>query len=157
MEYIADEAVSKETVAQCKNDPIAQGYTVRSINSMLASLNSLLVFLGWEDCKVINIRLQHQTFSLEEKELSRAEYQRLLQACEGDELMNLHLQTISASGIRISELQYFTVNAMKQGQLRRQGQNDPGTWETEKAAAALCKTSEASKRSDFLQWKGRTT
>jgi integrase len=79
---------------------------------MLASLNRLLVFLGWENCKVKNIRLQHQTFSLEEKELSRAEYQRLLQAYEGDE------QTICATGIRVSELQYFTVNAMKQGQLQ---------------------------------------
>lgn len=64
-----------------------------------------------------NIRLQHQTFSPEEKELSRAEYQRLLQASEGDEQTNLLLQTICATGIRVSELRYFTVDAMKQGQV----------------------------------------
>lgn len=52
MKFTADEAVSKEVVAHWKNDLIAQGYAVRSINSMLASLNSLLVFLEWGDCKV---------------------------------------------------------------------------------------------------------
>lgn len=117
MEYTADEPVTKEIVVRWKSDLIAQGYAVRSINSMLASLNSLMGFLGWEDCKVKNIRLQHQTFSPEEKELSRAEYQRLLQASEGDAQTNLVLQTICATGIRVSELQYFTVDAMKQGQV----------------------------------------
>lgn len=117
MEYAAGEAVSKEIVARWKNDLITQEYAVRSINSMLASLNSFLVFMGWEDCKVKNIRLQHQTFSPEERELSKAEYQRLLQASEGDEQTNLLLQTICATGIRVSELQYFTVDAMKQGQV----------------------------------------
>lgn len=117
MEYTADESVSKEVVARWKNDLMEKGYAVRSINSMLASLNSLLAFLGWEDCKVKNIRLQHQTFSSEEEELSRAEYQRLLQASEGDEQMNLLLQTICATGIRVSELRYFTGDAMKRGQV----------------------------------------
>lgn len=117
MEFAADESVSKEVVARWKNDLIARGYAVRSINSMLASLNSFLGFLGWGDCKVKNIRLQHQTFSPEEKELSRVEYQRLLQACEGDEQTNLLLQTICATGIRVSELRYFTVDAIKQGQV----------------------------------------
>ena len=116
-EYAADESVSKEVVARWKNELIAQGYAVRSINSMLASVNSLLMFMGWEDCKVKNIRLQHQTFSPEEKELTKAEYQRLLQASEGDEQTNLILQRICATGIRVSELQYFTVGAMKQGQV----------------------------------------
>jgi site-specific recombinase XerD len=117
MNYAAEEPVSREVVVRWKNDLIEQGYAVRSINSMLASLNSLLHFLGWEDCKAKNIRLQHQTFSPEEKELSRAEYQRLLQACEDDIQINLLLQTICATGIRVSELQYFTVSAIKQGQI----------------------------------------
>ena len=117
MEYTAGEAVTKEVVARWKNDLIAQGYAVRSINSMLASVNSLFVFWGWEDCKVKNIRLQQQTFSPEEKELTRAEYERLLRACEEDEQTNLLLQTICATGICVSELQYFTVDALKQGQV----------------------------------------
>lgn len=116
-EFAADEEVSKGVAVQWKNDLMERGYAVRSINSMLASLNSLLMFLGWEDCKVKNIRLQYQTFSPEEKELSRAEYQRLIQACEGDEQTNLLLQTICATGIRVSELRYFTVDAIKQGQV----------------------------------------
>lgn len=117
MNYAAEEPLSREVVLRWKNNLIEQSYAVRSINSMLASLNSLLHFLGWEDCKVKNIRLQHQTFSPEEKELSRAEYQRLLQACEEDMQVNLLLQTICVTGIRVSEVQYFTVEAIKQGQI----------------------------------------
>lgn len=115
--YTAGASVSKEVVARWKNELIAQEYAVRSINSMLASLNSLLAYLGWEDCKVKNIRLQHQTFSPEERELSREEYQRILQASEGNTQANLLLQTICATGIRVSELQYFTIDAIRQGQI----------------------------------------
>lgn len=106
MEYTADESVSKEVVARWKNDLMEKGYAVRSINSMLASLNSLLAFLGWEDCKVKNIRLQHQTFSSEEEELSRAEYQRLLQASKvfPHNLRKLFARTFYGIGKDIAQL-----------------------------------------------------
>ena len=55
-----------------------QGYAVRSINSMLASVNSLLDFLGLSNCKAKSIRIQQQTYSTEDKELTKAEYLRLL-------------------------------------------------------------------------------
>ena len=55
---------------------IEKGYAASSINSMLASLNSLLDFLGWSDCKVKNIKTQRQTYCAEEKELTKSEYLR---------------------------------------------------------------------------------
>ena len=117
MEFAADEVVSKEVVARWKNDLIAQGYAVRSINSMLASVNSFLGYLGWHDCKVKNIRLQRQTYCAEEKELTKAEYLRLLEASRKNEQLNLVLQTICGTGIRVSELRYFTVEAVRQGEI----------------------------------------
>ena len=117
MEFAADEVVSKEVVARWKNDLIAQGYAARSINSMLASVNSFLGYLGWHDCKVKNIRLQRQTYCAEEKELTKAEYLRLLEASRKNDQLNLALQTICGTGIRVSELRYFTVEAVRQGEI----------------------------------------
>lgn len=62
---------------------IEKGYAASSINSMLASLNSLLDFQGWSDCKVKNIKTQRQTYCAEEKELTKSEYLRLLEAAKG--------------------------------------------------------------------------
>ena len=78
--FAGERAVTKETVVAWKKELVAQGYAVRSSNSMLASVNSLLTFLGWHECKVKNIRLQRQTYCAEDKELTKAEYLRLLSA-----------------------------------------------------------------------------
>ena len=104
--------VTKELLASWKNDLVGQGYTVRSINFMLASVNSLLRMLGWEDCRVKNIRFQRQIYCTEEKELTKAEYLRLLEVSQKDVRLNLILQTICATGIRVSELRFFTVEAL---------------------------------------------
>ena len=100
-----------------KKDLIAQGYAVRSVNSMLASVNSLFSFLGWHACKVKNIRLQRQTYCAEDKELTKTEYLRLLSASRKNEQLNLVLQTICGTGIRVSELRYFTVEAVRSGEI----------------------------------------
>lgn len=80
---------------------------------MLASLNSLLQFLGWTDCKVKNLRCQRQVYCSEEKELTKAECLRLLDASKKQVQLNLLIQTICATGIRVSELKHFTVEAVK--------------------------------------------
>jgi integrase/recombinase XerD len=68
--------VTKERMMAYKKFLIEKGYAASSINSMLASLNSLLDFLGWSDCKVKNIKTQRQTYCAEEKELTKSEYLR---------------------------------------------------------------------------------
>ena len=94
-----------------------RGYALRSINSMLASLNSLLTFLGWADCRVKNLRCQRQTYCAEEKEMTKAEYLRLLTASSNQPQLNLILQTICATGIRVSELKYFTLESIRCGEV----------------------------------------
>ena len=115
MVYLADTAVTKETVIAYKNKLISENYAVRSINSMLASVNSLLAFLGWTECKVKSIKLQRQVYCSEEKELTKAEYTRLVNTAQqkGNERLNLLIQTICCTGIRVSELQFITVEAVK--------------------------------------------
>ena len=110
--------ITKEAVIAYKNKLLSENYAVRSINSMLASLNSLFAFLGWVDCKVKSIKLQRQIFCSEEKELTKEEYMRLVHTAKrkGNERLNLILQTICGTGIRVSELQYITVDAVKNGE-----------------------------------------
>ena len=113
--YLSGIEVAKETVIAYKSRLLAENYAVRSINSILASVNSLFAFLGWTDCKVKSIKLQRQVYCPEEKELTKAEYTRLVNTAKqkGNERLNLILQTICGTGIRVSELQYITVEAVK--------------------------------------------
>lgn len=115
--YVGDSDLTKEKVVAWKNELMKMGYAVRSINSMVASVNSLLDFLGLSDCKVRNIRIQRQIYCAEEKELTKAEYLRLLGACQKNRQLNLVIQTICATGIRVSELRFFTVEAIRHGEV----------------------------------------
>ena len=117
MGFAKGRPVTKELVAAYKRDCVGRGYAVRSVNSMLASVNSLLNFLGWQDCKVKNVRLQRRTYCGEAEELTRSDYLRLLEAARGDERLFLVLQTICGAGIRVSELRYFTVEAVREGEI----------------------------------------
>lgn len=109
--------ITKEMVIAYKSKLLAEHYAVRSVNSILASLNSLFTFLGWSDCKVKSMKLQRQIYCPEEKELTKAEYLRLVNIAKrkGKERLNLILQTICGTGIRVSELEYITVEAAKSG------------------------------------------
>ena len=115
--YTGTQAITKEIVLAFKNRLVEENYAVGSINTMLASLNSLFNFLGWQDCKVRNIRQQRQTYCAEDKELSKDEYMRLLKAAENQPQLCLIMKTICGTGIRVSELQYFTVEAVRRGEV----------------------------------------
>ena len=115
--FLGDGIVNKEVVMAYKKELQIKEYAVRSINSMLASLNSLLDFLGWSDCKVKAIKQQKQVYCAEEKELSKAEYMRLLEVAKKKPQLQLVMQTICGTGIRVSELKFFTVENVKQGEV----------------------------------------
>ena len=115
--YVGNEIVTKEVVMAWKNDLQAKEYAVRSINSMLASLNSLLDFLGWADCKVKSLKQQKQVYCAEEKELTKAEYMNLLAAAKNRPQLRLVMETICGTGIRVSELRFFTVESAQRGEV----------------------------------------
>ena len=110
--------ISKDMALAYKNKLKNDGYAARSINSMIASINSLFVFLGCPELKINAIRIQKQIFCPEEKELSKAEYERLVWTAEKHRniRLSLILQTICSTGMRISELKFITVDAVKRGE-----------------------------------------
>ncbi len=116
-EFSDGNEITKETVIEYK-EQLKDNYSIRSINSMLASINCLFSFLGWHELKVKSIKLQRQVYCSEEKELTKAEYMRLVSTAKrsGNERLNLILQTICATGIRVSELQFITVEAVRNGE-----------------------------------------
>ena len=116
--YMGNAEITKEAVIGYKNKLLSEGYAVRSINSMVASINSLFAFLGWDNLKVKSLKLQRQIYCPEEKELTKSEYMRLVNTAKqkGNERLNLLIQTICGTGIRVSELQYITVEAVTCGE-----------------------------------------
>ncbi len=115
--FVSKNEITKETVIAYK-EHLKENYAVRSVNSMLASINCLFDFLDWLDLKIKALKLQQQVFCSEEKELTKAEYTRLCTVAnrKHNERLNLILQTICGTGIRVSELQYITVEAVKQSE-----------------------------------------
>lgn len=110
--------VTKEVVQNWKETLVKGSYAASSVNSMLASLNSLLNFLGWEECKVKSLKIQRQSYCSEEKELTKEEYLRLLKAAERHPQLKLVMETICGTGIRVSELSFFTVDAVRRGKIQ---------------------------------------
>ena len=113
--YMDGAPVTKEAVAAWRDGLVVQGYAPVTVNSMLAAVNALLRFLGWEDCRVKALRLQRRVFRDQSRELTRAEYDRLLTAASGKPRLALLMETICSTGIRVSEVRYITVEAARAG------------------------------------------
>ena len=110
-------SVTKELAVEWKAELSASGYRPVSVNAMLAAVNKFFTCMGREDCKVKYLRLQRQMFRRPERELTKAEYLRLVQAAreKGGRRLELLLETICATGIRVGELKYITVEAVRAG------------------------------------------
>lgn len=107
--------VDKQVMLEYKEYLISV-YSPRSVNSILSSLNSLFDYLSLHDCKVKTLKIQRQIFTDKDKELTRDEYMRLLQAAKNNKRLYYLMQTICSTGIRISELKYISVEAVRTGQ-----------------------------------------
>ena len=109
--------VTKELAAGWKEHLHFQGYAPATINSMLAAINGLFHFLGWDGCRVKFLKVQRRLFRDAGRELTRPEYERLLAAARerGRERLALLMETICATGIRVSEVRYITVEAAQWG------------------------------------------
>lgn len=115
--FLGEQQVTKESTIAYKNNLLERGYRVASVNSMLASVNAFLVFLDVPQYRVKSVRTQRKVYTPAEKELTKDEYLRLLRASAPNTKLNLVLQTICGTGIRISELRYFTVEAVRAGEV----------------------------------------
>lgn len=124
--YAKDAEIDKPLVMEYKKH-LCENYATASANSMIAALNAFLRFLGWHELCVKQLRVQREAYCSEQKELSRDEYQRLVSAAkrQQNESLDLIIQTICSTGIRVSELSYITVEAVRQGEasVRCKGKN----------------------------------
>ena len=116
MQYVGKEPLSKDLLIRYKAYLVSR-YAVRSVNSMLASVNALLRFMNLGDCRVRSIRTQRQVYCTVEREMTRGDYLRLLDASKSRPQLNMLIRTIGSTGIRISELNYFTVEAVRRGEV----------------------------------------
>ncbi len=110
-------AVTKDTVGEWKETLLASGRQPGTVNGALAALHGFFTFLGWNDCRVKYLKVQRQMFRDTSRELTKEEYFRLVQtaARRGNARLSLLLETIGATGIRVSEVRYITVEAARRG------------------------------------------
>lgn len=113
---LAGRPVTKGALLEWKEDLIGQ-YTPASVNNKLAAVNGFLSFCGMGALRLRKLKIQKALFLSEEKELTRAEYVRLVRAAEQaeNERLSLVIQTICATGIRVSELRFITAEAVQTG------------------------------------------
>ncbi len=115
--WLGDRTLCKERVIEYKEKLLVK-YEKRSVNSVISSLNCYFTFIGKEDCKVKTVKVQRQVYCPEERELTKEEYKRLVRVAgeKRNQRLSLIIQTICNTGIRVSELEYITVEAVKRGE-----------------------------------------
>jgi len=122
--YLRDMPLTKAGVIDWKQALVAE-YAPSTVNTMLAVVNGYLRFMGWPELCVKPLKIQRSLFLDEKKELTREEYTRLVRAAQRrqNERLSLVIQTICATGIRVSELQFITVEAVYRGraEIRNKG------------------------------------
>ncbi len=114
MMWLGEQELDKTAVLKYK-EYLSSVYAPASVNSILSSLNSFFSYNKWYSLKVKTLKLQKQIFASTEKELTKEEYNRLLSAAQkkGNEKLYFLMQTICATGIRVSELRFITLESLR--------------------------------------------
>ena len=114
LQWLPEGRLDKSSVIRYK-EFLSERYAPAGVNVALAALNGFFRFLGWHDCVVKPLSIQRKIFSSVDRELSREEYRRLVQAAEKkkDTRMVLLLQLMASTGIRVSEIRYVTTEAVE--------------------------------------------
>ena len=114
--WIGEQELSTASVLAYKAY-LCERYAPASVNAALSSLNSFFDFMEWYDLRVKNLKIQKQIFACTDKELTKAEYDLLLQSAKQkkNERLYLLMKTICSTGIRVSEVRYITVEAVSRG------------------------------------------
>ena len=73
--------------------------------------------MDWYELKVKTFKVQKEAFMPENKELSKEDYKKLVKTAfdQGKTRIGMIVQTICATGIRVSELSAITVSAVEKG------------------------------------------
>ena len=115
-DWLAGRPLTKAALIEWK-ESLSASRAPATVNSMLAAVNGFFRFMGWKGIAVKLLKIKKALFCDERRELTRAEYARLVSAAQkvGNERLSLVMQTICATGIRVSELRFITVEAVTTG------------------------------------------
>ncbi len=116
--YMAGREVTKKLVTGYKKYlKEKKGYKLTSINSFIVAANRLFEYLGWYELKIRTYRIQKEVFVPESRNLSKAEYKKLVKAAlnKGKKRLAMIIQTVCATGMRISELSGVTLESVAEG------------------------------------------
>ena len=115
--WLSDRTVTKQSVLEWKEHLLKERYAPVTINAMLAALNCFFKVVGWQSLRVKELRIQRRMFRSSERNLNKEEYMRLLEVSRatGKERLALLMETICATGIRVSEVRYITMEAVTCG------------------------------------------
>lgn len=114
--FLKGKPVSKSVLVEYKSR-LSKRYAPASVNSMLAAINCYLAFIGKPELRIRPLKIQSAVFSEREKELTKDEYKRLVETAHrlGNERLSLIIETICSTGIRVSEVRFITVEAVRTG------------------------------------------
>ena len=117
MAWLYGQEVTKILALDYKKE-LCEKYAPASVNAAISSLNSFFAFVEWHDIRIKALKIQRQIFRGKDKELTKAEYEKLLTAAKRKKNEKLYylIQTIASTGIRVSELRYITISALHSGQ-----------------------------------------
>jgi len=118
VEFVDDKEMSKSLAIQYKEYlKDNEGYKTSSVNSFLVAANRFFEFMGWYEFRVKTFKLQKEVFMPQSNELSKGEYKQLVETAFGNGKIRIGMiiQTICATGIRVSELSAITVSSVKSG------------------------------------------
>ena len=103
--------------AAAYREHLAATRTASGANGAVSALNRFFAFLGRPDCRLRGLPVQRKLCRDEARELTAGEYKRLLSAARRNkrERLLLAMEAICATGIRVSELRFFTLEAVKAG------------------------------------------
>ena len=114
--FLNGRGLTKEILLEYR-DMLIKKYQAQTVNGKLSAVNAFLGAVGASDFRLKFFRVQRRAFIDENRELTETEYRRLLSAAkrQGNNRMYCLLMTIAGTGIRISELRFITVKAVKRG------------------------------------------
>lgn len=113
--WLNSKPVTRQLAAEWKSHLLSEGLSPATVNGKVSAVNGLFRFLGWEDCRVKFLKLQRRAFRDASRDLTRSDFERLRAAAS--ERLALLLEAICATGIRVSEVRYITVEAAQDGRV----------------------------------------
>ena len=110
LSYINNKPITKDITIEYKKH-LCNQYKPSTVNTKIVAINRFLKYINHNECNIKMLKIQKQVYLNENKELSIQEYKRLLQVSDNTRI-GMIIKTIGSTGIRISELEYITVESV---------------------------------------------